>query len=183
MSETIVGTTYENLLSAIQGETNATTKYQAFAAIAKTEGLDQIARLFECTADAEKIHIDLEYQLAKAMNDATELPTGEAPKETPSKENLIAAACGEIYETSDMYPKFIERAYEENEVKAAAIFTRAKLAEGYHAELYMNVFNSINDLDEASYHLCPVCGYIRKGDEDTSNCPVCGAKASSFKAY
>ena len=183
VSETTVGTTYDNLLSAIQGETNATTKYMAFAAIAKEEGLEQIARLFECTADAEKIHIDLEYKLAKSMDDSTELPTGDTPPEAPSAENLIAGASGEIYETSDMYPKFIEKAEEEGESAAAAVFTRAKLAEGYHAELYMNLFNNIEDLDEDTYHLCPFCGYIRKGEEDTDNCPICGANPSAFKAY
>ena len=73
-SKTTVGTTYENLMTAIAGETGATTKYEAFSKVAKNEGFDVLARLFQCTADAEKIHIGLEYDLAKEIDPATEKP-------------------------------------------------------------------------------------------------------------
>ena len=112
-SKTTVGTTYENLMTAIAGETGATTKYEAFSKVAKNEGFDVLARLFQCTADAEKIHIGLEYDLAKEIDPATEKPEPPAVEEHESDINLISGANGEIYETSDMYPSFIKKAQEE----------------------------------------------------------------------
>ena len=179
---TVVGTTYDNLMTALQGETNAYTKYEAFAQVAKDEGYDQIARLFTCTADAERIHVGLELALAQKMKADTQQPSPGAVEEEATDGNLIAGAKGEIYETSDMYPAFIQKAREEGETEAEAVFTRAKLAEGYHAELYMNVYNTIGALDDSAYYLCPICGYIHKGDA-SEPCPICGAPAASFKAY
>ena len=176
-SKTTVGTTYENLMTAIAGETGATTKYEAFSKVAKNEGFDVLARLFQCTADAEKIHIGLEYDLAKEIDPATEKPEPPAVEEHESDINLISGANGEIYETSDMYPSFIKKAQEEGNNKAVQVFTRAKLAEAYHAKLYMDAYTT----DEA-YYLCPICGYIHKGENFTA-CPICLAPKSSFTAY
>jgi rubrerythrin len=182
-SETVVGTTYENLLTALQGETNATTKYTAFAEIASGAGLDQVARLFTATAAAENIHIELEYALATAVDPNTKRPDGETPPKEDSDDNLITGAKGEIYETSDMYPKFIDKAEEEGETEAVTVFTRAKLAEGYHAELYMDIYNMIDNPDGSTYYLCPICGYIHKGEENQGPCPICSTAFSSFTAY
>ena len=181
-SITPVGTTYENLLTAIEGETGATTKYEAFADAAEKEGFTQIARLFRCTADAEKIHIDLEYNLAKEIDPATEKP--EPPKVEPlgSGLNLIAGANGEIYETSDMYPTFIKVAQEEGNQQAVQVFTRAKLAEAYHAERYLDAYNTIDTPSDDKYYLCPLCGYIHKGENFTA-CPICLAPKDQFTAY
>ena len=119
-STTAVGTTYENLLTAITGETGATTKYEAYAKVA--------------------------------------------------------------YETSDMYPSFIKKAQEEGNDKAVQVFTRAKLAEAYHAKLYMDAYTTIDAPFDGSYYLCPICGYIHKGENFVA-CPICLAPKSSFKAY
>ena len=181
-SQTKVGTTYENLMTALNGETGATTKYEAFSKVAKDEGFDSIARLFQCTADAEKIHIELEYDLAKELDSSTEKP--EAPKVEAHEVdlNLISGATGEIYETSDMYPAFIAKAQEEGNDKAVTVFTRAKLAEAYHAKLYMDAYAALDEPFDGTYYLCPVCGYIHKGENFTA-CPICLAPKSSFKAY
>ena len=181
-SKTVVGTTYENLLSAIEGETGATTKYTAYAKVAEKEGFDQIARLFNCTADAEKIHIELEYKLALQMDPDTKKPEPPAVEEHGSGVNLISGATGEIYETSDMYPAFIKVAQEEGNNEAVQVFTRAKLAEAYHAERYLDAYNTIDTPSDDSYYLCPICGYIHKGENFTA-CPVCLAPKDSFTAY
>ena len=182
-SKTAVGTTYENLMTAITGETGATTKYEAFSKVAEKEGFDVLARLFQCTADSEKIHIELEYNLAKDMDPATEKPEPPAVEEHESDLNLIAGANGEIYETSDMYPSFIKKAQEEdNNNKAVQVFTRAKLAEAYHAKLYMDAYTTIDAPFDGTYYLCPVCGYIHKGENFVA-CPICLAPKESFKAY
>lgn len=181
-SITQVGTTYENLLSAIEGETGATTKYEAYAKVAEREGFDEIARLFKCTADAEKIHIELEFALAQKMNADTQRPEPPAVEEHGSGVNLIAGANGEIYETSDMYPAFIKVAQDEGEDEAVQVFSRAKLAEACHAERYMDAYNRIDNPSQEVYYLCPICGYIHKGEAFTA-CPICLAPKDSFTAY
>lgn len=181
-SITTVGTTYENLLAAIEGETGATTKYTVYAEAAEKEGFSQIARLFRCTADAEKIHIELEYNLAKEIDPATEKPEPPSIEAHGSGLNLISGANGEIYETSDMYPSFIKKAQEEGNEKAVQVFTRAKLAEAYHAERYLDAYNTIDTPSDDTYYLCPICGYIHKGENFTA-CPICLAPKDSFTAY
>lgn len=181
-SKTAVGTTYENLLSAIEGETAATTKYEAYAKVAEREGFAQIARLFTCTADAEKIHIDLEYTLAQKIDPSTQKPEPPDVKEYTSDINLIFGANGEIYETSDMYPAFIKKAQEEENNEAVQVFTRAKLAESYHAERYLDAYNTIDTPSDDTYYLCPICGYIHKGENFTA-CPICLSAKEAFTAY
>ena len=181
-SETPVGTTLENLKAAIGGETGASAKYAAFAQAAKEQGYEQIARLFEATSAAEQIHIGLEYDLAKEIDPATEKPEPPAVEEHESDINLISGANGEIYETSDMYPSFIKKAQEEGNNKAVQVFTRAKLAEAYHAERYLDAYNTIDTPSDATYYLCPICGYIHKG-ENFEKCPICFCPKASFRAF
>jgi len=181
-STTKVGSTYENLMSAITGETGATTKYTAFSAAAEKDGFPQLARLFACTADAEKIHIELEYALAVGMNPDTKKPEAPEVEAHEADINLIFGANGEIYETSDMYPAFIKVAQEEGEDAAVEVFTRAKLAEAYHAERYLDAYNNIDTPDDDKFYLCPTCGYIHKGEAFTA-CPICLVKKDAFTAY
>ena len=181
-STTAVGTTLENLKAAIAGETGASAKYAAFAKAAKEQGYDQLSRLFEATSAAEQIHISLEYGLVSAMDPDYEKPTAEAPAPHTSDVNLIASACGEIYETSDMYPSFIKKAQEEGDTKAVQVFTRAKLAEAVHAECYLEAYNNIDAPDDDKFFLCPMCGYIHKGD-DFEKCPICFTPADKFRKF
>ena len=169
-----VGTTLENLKAAIGGETGASAKYAAFAQAAKEQGYEQIARLFEATSAAEQIHIGLEYDLAKEIDPATEGVQTDL--------NLIMGAQGEIFETSDMYPAFIKKAQEEGNTKAVQVFTRAKLAESVHAERYLAAYNDIDAPDDDKFYLCPICGYIHKG-ENFEKCPICFCPKASFRAF
>lgn len=177
-----VGTTLENLKAAIGGETGASAKYAAFAQAAKEQGYEQIARLFEATSAAEQIHIGLEYALVAEVEPDFEKPAAPEAEGVQTDLNLIMGAQGEIFETSDMYPAFIKKAQEEGNTKAVQVFTRAKLAESVHAERYMEAYNNIDAADDDAYFLCPVCGYIEKGD-DFEVCPICGAKKSAFKQF
>ena len=181
-STTEVGTTLDNLKAAVTGETGASAKYAAFAEAADKAGYAQIARLFRATSEAEQIHIAMEYKLVQAEDPEWQKPVADAPVVEACDLNLIAAANGEIYETSDMYPAFIKKAQEEGNTKAVTVFTRAKLAESVHAERYMEAYNNIDAADDDAYFLCPVCGYIEKGD-DFEVCPICGAKKSAFKQF
>ncbi|HIT45211.1 MAG TPA: rubrerythrin family protein [Candidatus Aphodovivens excrementavium] len=181
-STTEVGTTLDNLKAAVTGETGASAKYAAFAEAADKAGYTQIARLFRATSEAEQIHIAMEYKLVQAEDPEWQKPVADAPVVEACDLNLIAAANGEIYETSDMYPAFIKKAQEEGNAKAVQVFTRAKLAESVHAERYMEAYNNIDAADDDAYFLCPVCGYIEKGD-DFEICPICGAKKAAFKQF
>lgn len=181
-STTEVGTTLDNLKAAVTGETGASAKYAAFAEAAEAAGYTQIARLFRATSEAEQVHIAMEYKLVQAEDPEWAKPVADAPVVETCDLNLIAAANGEIYETSDMYPAFIKKAQEEGNDKAVRVFTRAKLAESVHAERYMEAYNNIDAADDDAYFLCPVCGYIEKGD-DFEVCPICGAKKSAFKQF
>ena len=181
-SITEVGTTLENLKAAVCGETGASAKYAACAAAAKEQGFDQIARLFEATSAAEQIHIGLEYALVSEVEPDFEKPTAPDCSGEATDLNLISGACGEIYETSDMYPAFIKKAQEEGNAKAVQVFTRAKLAESVHAERYLAAYNDLDADDDDAFYLCPICGYIHKG-EDFEKCPICFCPKATFTAF
>ena len=181
-STTTVGTTLENLKAAVMGETGASAKYAAFAAAARAQGYEQIARQFEATSAAEQIHIGLEAALIQAAEPDYVRPEAPQMEGIQTDLNLISGALGEIYETSDMYPSFIVKAQEEGDAKAVQVFTRAKLAESVHAELYLDAYNNIDAEDDRAFYLCPVCGYIHKGD-DFEKCPICFCAKDKFQVF
>lgn len=181
-SITKVGSTLDNLKTAVVGETGASAKYRAFAEAAKEAKYDQISRLFTAISDAEQVHINLEVDLILKAEPDYEKPAIPAAPAQATDLNLISGALGEIYETSDMYPSFIKVAIKEGDKDAERVFTRAKLAESVHAEAYMAAYNDIDSPDDEKFYLCPFCGYIHKGD-DFEKCPICGAPKSSFQVY
>lgn len=177
-----VGTTLENLKAAVAGETGASAKYAACSKLAEDAGYAQLARLWAATSAAEQVHINLEAALVEAEEPSYVRPTAAEPELEAVDLNLIASANGEIFETSDMYPGFIAKAQEEGKDAAVKVFTKAKLAEAVHAELYLQAYNNIDAADDDAYYLCPGCGYIEKG-EPTEACPICGCPAASFKKF
>ena len=181
-STTVVGTTLENLKAAVNGETGASAKYAAAAEAAEANGYAQIARLFRATSAAEQIHIGLEVAAIQAVEPDYVKPEPPAAEGSKTDLDLIAGAMGEIYETSDMYPSFLVKALEEGETKAVQVFTRAKLAESVHAELYMQAYNNIDAADDDAFYLCPICGYIEKGESD-EKCPICFCAKSKFTKF
>lgn len=181
-SVTQAGSTLDNLKAAVTGETGASAMYAACAEQAAKEGYNQLARLWRCTSAAEQIHINFEYNLVSELDPEWEKPVAEYVPVPEIDLDLIASAKGEIYETSDMYPTFIRIAKEEGNEKAAAAFTRAKLAEAYHAERYLDAYTNLATPSDETYYLCPICGYIHKGKTDQP-CPICGCPADKFVAY
>lgn len=181
-AKTEPGTTVENLKAAVCGETGASAKYAAYAAKADEEGFAQAAKLFRAASAAEQIHIELEAGLVAAAEPDYQRPVADEVVAGPTDLNLIDAAYGEIFETSDMYPSFIAKAQEEDNAKAVRVFTRAKLAESVHAEKYLEAYNNLDAADSDDYFLCPVCGYIEKG-EGAEKCPICGCPAAKFQRF
>ena len=181
--ETEVATTLDALKEAVAGETGASGKYSQYAEAAEANGYSQAARLFRCASAAEQVHIKMESALVEKYDSDWERPTAE-PVSVPAVDLcLIDAAKGEIFEASDMYPCFIDMAQEEGNEDAVKVFTKAKLEESVHAELYLTIYNNLDAAGDDSFWLCPVCGYIEKAPAAPGVCPICGAGAKVFKEF
>lgn len=160
--------TQDNLSTAFAGESQANRKYICFAEQAEKDGLTGVARLFRAAAEAETIHAFAEFKANGGVG------TTEA--------NLKAAKDGETYEFTSMYPPMIETAKAEGNSEAAKIFSYAQEAEKVHAKLYEDALANIGKKEDVNYYLCPVCGFISKGNAPDA-CPVCGAKSGVFKKF
>ena len=161
--------TTKNLKEAFAGESQANQKYRAFAKKAEREGFANIARLFQATAEAERIHAEGHLKALEGISSTAE--------------NLQAAIDGETYEYQEMYPPMVEQA-EADDHKAKRMFKYATEAEAVHAKLYAMALEAVQqgkDLD-VDFYLCPICGYIEFG-KPTEDCPVCGTKPEKFVQY
>ena len=102
--------TEQNLMTAFAGESQARNKYTYYASKAKKDGYEQIAAIFEETANNEKEHAKMWFK---------ELHGGKIPD---TMENLVDAANGENYEWTDMYSEFAKVAKEEGFDRIAYLF-------------------------------------------------------------
>jgi rubrerythrin len=160
-------TTMENLKEAFAGESQAFQKYMAFAEKARKEGLNNVAKLFETTAQAEKIHANGHLKAMEGIGSTLE--------------NLKVAISGETFEFEKMYPPMYEQAKEENH-KAKKMFKWAMDVEEVHAQLYKKALQAVEqgkDLEETNFYLCPICGHIEMGNPP-QKCPFCGLKGEDY---
>ena len=166
--------TEQNLLAAFAGESQARNKYTYFASKAKKDGYEQIAAIFEETANNEKEHAKMWFK---------ELNGGEIPTTT---ENLKAAADGENYEWTDMYAEFAKVAEEEGFTAIANKFKAVAEIEKHHEERYMTLVDNIeNNLvfekGEEKVWICRNCGHIHIGKKAPNVCPICNHPQSYFE--
>ncbi len=166
--------TEKNLQDAFAGESQARNKYTYFASKAKKDGYEQIAALFEETANNEKEHAKLWFKY---------LEGGEI-KSTP--ENLAAAAAGENYEWTDMYDRMAKEAEEEGFKEIAAKFRMVGAIEKHHEERYRKLLKNIDDAVVFSREgdcvwICRNCGHVVVGPKAPNICPVCGHAQSFFE--
>ena len=166
--------TYQNLLAAFAGESQARNKYTYFASKAKKEGYEQIAAIFEETANNEKEHAKMWFK---------ELNGGEVP-DTVS--NLKAAADGENYEWTDMYEEFSRVAEEEGYKALANKFKMVGEIEKHHEERYRKLLKNIEDKivfsrDGEAIWICRNCGHVVVGKDAPKVCPVCAHPQSYFE--
>ncbi len=164
--------TERNLMEAFAGESQARNKYSYFASAAKKEGYEQIAAIFEETAQNEKEHAKLWF---KALG---ELGT--------TAENLAAAAAGENYEWTDMYDRFAKEAEEEGFVALAAQFRGVAKIEKSHEERYRALLsnvelNKVFEKTEEIMWVCRNCGHLVMGKKAPKVCPVCAHPQSYFE--
>lgn len=168
--------TQQNLLKAFNGESQARNKYTTFAKIARKEGWEWIARVFEETADNEKAHAEELFELiSEPVTTPGELVIG--PYKTTT-ENLKMAAAGENYEWSQMYPKFEEIAEKEGIAEAKRLFGELKEVEEKHEERYIIIAKHLDQKTLYSREAelewkCVNCGYIHVGKTPPPTCPVC----------
>ena len=166
--------TEQNLMTAFAGESQARNKYTYYASKARKEGYNQIADLFEETANNEKEHAKIWFKL---------LHDGEVPT---TSVNLLDAAEGENYEWTDMYAGFAKVAKEEGFTRIAFLFEKVGEIEKHHEERYRKLLANVEgDLvfsrDGDTVWQCANCGHIVIGKKAPVKCPVCDHPQAYFQ--
>ncbi len=177
--------TADNLRSAFGGESMAHMRYRIWGDKAKEDGFDNIARLFTAIAAAEKVHATNHFvALREEVGDAL-VPSMGGFGYTTTTENLQGAINGEVYESTEMYPSFLEVAKMQEQPKAQQSFHYALEAEKVHADMYREAKKAAragDDLDLGPIQICTECGYTVEGDAPNM-CPICAASSDEFRAY
>lgn len=165
--------TEKNLMEAFAGESMARNKYSYYASKAKKDGYEQIASLFEETANNEKEHAKMWFKL---LHDGI----------GTTAENLLDAAQGENYEWTDMYAKFAKEAKEEGFDDIAYLFEGVAAIEKEHEERYRKLLANVEDgivfsKDGDKIWKCRNCGHIHVGPKAPEVCPVCNHPQAYFE--
>lgn len=165
-----------NLEEAYAGESMARNKYTYYAEKARKNGYEQIAAIFEETANNEKEHAKLWFTL---------LHGGEIPD---TADNLTDAAAGEHYEWEDMYARMAREAEEEGFKDIARLFRMVAEIEKHHEERYRKLLGNIEEgivfsRDGDTVWLCRNCGYIHVGKKAPGICPVCKYPQAFMEIY
>ena len=173
MANKYAGTkTEKNLMEAFAGESMARNKYTYFASVAKKAGYEQIAELFQKTADNEKEHAKLWFKHLGELGDTAE--------------NLLHAAEGEAYEWTDMYATFAKEADEEGFHQLAEQFRGVAAIEKTHEERYRALLSNVETkavFAKAGIVTweCRNCGHLVMSTEAPLVCPVCFHKQAYFE--
>lgn len=173
MANKYAGTkTEKNLWEAFAGESEARNKYTYFASVAKKNGYEQIAEIFQKTADNEKEHAKLWFK------ELGELGT--------TAENLLHAAEGENYEWTDMYERMAKDAEEEGFMELAFRFRGVAAIEKSHEERYRALLHNVEQKEVfeksgVTVWECRNCGHIVVGLKAPEICPVCAHPQSYFE--
>jgi rubrerythrin len=179
-AQAVSAETMNNLQTAFRGETNAHTRYQAFAAKADEEGYAGVASLFRAAARSEEIHAANHSAAIKAFGGVPD-PKPESPEVKSTRENLEAAIKGETYERDEMYPAFIRQAESEANSQALQTLRFARAAEVEHAKLYRQALRNLEELKSAQvFYVCPVCGFTAS-NPDFQRCPTCATPKENFE--
>ena len=166
--------TEQNLMTAFAGESQARNKYTYFASKAKKEGYEQIAAIFQETADNEKEHAKMWFKLLNGGDIGS------------TAENLQAAADGENYEWTDMYAEFAKTAKEEGFTHIAYLFEEVAKIEKEHEARYLKLLENVKEgkvfeAGEVKIWKCRNCGHIVVGTKAPEVCPVCSHPKAYFE--
>jgi rubrerythrin len=177
--------TEKNLLTAFAGESQARNRYTYFASQAKKDGYEQMAFIFEETANQEKEHAK---RLFKFLEGGEAEITAAFPAGMigSTLENLKASAAGEKYEYAEMYPGFAKIADEEGFGEIAKVFRNIAVAEKQHEKRYNDLAANIQagrvfKREKETVWRCRNCGYIHKGTVAPDECPACDHPQAHFE--
>lgn len=177
--------TEKNLLASFAGESQARNRYTYFAGQAKKEGYEQIAAVFEETANQEKEHAKRFFKFLEGgeVEIVAAFPAGVIGT---TEENLTEAAAGEDHETSEMYPSFAQVADEEGFKEIAAVFRKVAVAEARHRDRYLALKKNVAEQnvfkrEKSVRWVCRNCGYPHEGPEAPGKCPACAHPQSYFE--
>ena len=164
--------TEQNLMTAFAGESQARNKYTYFASVARKEGYEQIAAIFEQTANNEKEHAKMWFKALGELGNTAQ--------------NLLAAAEGENYEWTDMYDTFAKEAEEEGFTRLAYQFRAVAAIEKSHEERYRALLNNVEmqqvfEKAEETMWECRNCGHLVMGKKAPEVCPVCAHPRVTLK--
>ena len=178
--------TEKNILTAFAGESQARNRYTYYATKARTEGYVQMADIFEETANQEREHAKRLYKLLEGgeVEISAAFPAGVFG--APTATNLKAAAAGEHYEHTEMYPGFAVIAREEGLPQIADIFMAIAVAEKQHEKRYLDLLANIENervfhRDAAVVWRCRNCGYLHEGTDAPDKCPACDHAKAHFE--
>lgn len=177
--------TEQNLLKAFAGESQARNRYSYFASQAKKEGYVQISRIFEETANQEKEHAKRLFKFLEGgeLEITAAFPAGKIGN---TLENLLAAAEGENYEWTKMYPEFAKVAREEGFEVIAKVFEAIAVAEKQHEKRYKEIAENLRNgtvfkKGDVVIWRCLNCGYLHEGKEAPEACPACAHPRAYFE--
>lgn len=177
--------TEKNLLTAFSGESQARNRYTYFASAAKKEGYVQISDIFTETANQEKEHAKRLFKFLEGgeVEITAAFPAGVIGT---TLENLRAAAKGEAYEWTEMYPEFAATARKEGFDAIAAVLEAIAVAEKQHDKRYKDLAANIETgkvfkKDAPITWRCRNCGYLHEGAEAPEMCPACAHEQAHFE--
>lgn len=169
--------TEKNLLTAFAGESQARNRYTYFSSQARKEGLIQIAAIFEETANQEKEHAKRYFKFLEGGEVAVSwnFPAGVIGS---TAENLEAAAGGEHFEWTEMYPNMAKTAREEGFETVAKAYEAICVAEKQHEKRYLDLLKNVKEgkvfkKDQSVTWRCLNCGYLHQGADSPDICPAC----------
>jgi rubrerythrin len=179
--------TEQHLLAAFAGESQARNRYTFFASVARKEGYEQIAAIFQETAENEKEHAELFFKHLKGgMVEVTAAyPAGVI---APTMDNLKAAAEGEKMEWGTIYPGFADVAEQEGFLDVANTFRNVAKVEAYHERRYLKLLENVTQGKVFKKKApikwkCRNCGFVFEGTEVPEKCPVCSHARSYFEVW
>ncbi len=185
-SMSIKGTkTEQNLLKAFAGESQARTRYDYFASVAKKEGYEQICGIFQETALNEKEHAKVFFKFLEG-GEVTITAAYPAGKIGTTIENLEAAANGENEEWSILYPEFAKIADEEGFPEIAERFRQIATVEAHHEARYRKLLQNVLEhtvfkKDGKIFWKCRNCGFVTEDIEAPQLCPACKHAQAHFE--
>ncbi len=179
--------TEKNLLASFAGEGQARNRYTFFASVARKEGYEQIAALFQETADNEKEHAELFFKHLKGgeVEITASYPAGVIGT---TAQNLEAAAAGEKLEWTTLYPHAAEVADKEGFPTVANTFRQVAKAESFHERRYLKLLENVKNgkvfkKDAPIKWKCRNCGMVVEGPEAPDACPTCAHPKAYFEVW